>query len=89
MEAEWDPDKARANRRKHGIDFADAVTALHDARALTVLDDSSGEERYVSLGMDALLRLVVLVYTWRGDAVRVISARKATTGERRPYEVGQ
>lgn len=75
--------------RKHGVDFADAVTALHDDLALTVLDDSSGEERYVSMGTDAMLRVIVVVYTWRGGVVRLISARKATARERGHYEVGQ
>lgn len=87
MDVEWDATKADANRRKHGVDFADAVTALHDDCALTVLDDSTGEERYVSIGMDATLRVVVVVYTWRGEAVRLISARKATARERGHYEV--
>ena len=83
---EWDPEKAAANRRKHGVDFADAVTALSDEMALTTPEDTEEENRSVTLGMDALGRLLVVVYTWRGDEVRVISARRATPAERREYE---
>lgn len=81
-----DGGKAAANRKKHGGDFADAVTALHDEMALTIRDESTDEERFVTMGTDALGRVVVLVYTWRGDRLRVISARKATSRERRYYE---
>ena len=83
---EWDPEKAAANRRKHGVDFGDAVTALSDEMALTTPEDTEEEDRSVTLGMDALGRLLVVVYTWRGDEVRVISARRATPAERREYE---
>jgi uncharacterized DUF497 family protein len=62
MEAEWDPAKARANLRKHGVRFADAVTALEDARAISVQDESADEERWVSIGMDSLARILVVVY---------------------------
>jgi uncharacterized DUF497 family protein len=83
---EWDPEKAAANLRKHGVDFADAATVLSDEMALTRSDETPGEERWVTLGMDALGRLLVLVYTWREDEIRVISARRATRSERRAYE---
>lgn len=87
MNCEWDPAKARANRRKHGVDFADAVIALEDELALTIVDpDAAGEERFVSLGMDAEGRLLVTVFTWRGNRVRLISSRRATRAERRAYE---
>ena len=73
---EWDPAKARRNLRKHGIDFADAATALEDEAALTMRDPFSVKgERWITLGMDALGRLLVVVYTWRGDRIRLISAR--------------
>jgi hypothetical protein len=68
------------------VDFADAVTALSDEMALTTPEDTEEEDRSVTLGMDALGRLLVVVYTWRGDEVRVISARRATPAERREYE---
>ena len=86
MTYEWDPEKATSNLDKHGIDFADAVTALEDPFALTVADDDPAEERFVTVGLDALGRLLVLVYAWRGESVRVISARKATRNESRTYE---
>ncbi len=86
MDYEWDETKAQANRRDHGIDFADAATVFEDDVALTASDDASHEERFVTLGMDAVGRLLVVVYTWRGDLIRIISARKATRTERRYYE---
>jgi uncharacterized DUF497 family protein len=86
VDLEWDGRKAAANRKKHGVDFADAVTALHDEMALTIKDESAAEERFITTGTDALGRVLVLVYTWRGDRLRVISARMATGQERRQYE---
>ncbi len=85
-DVEWDARKAAINRAKHRIDFADAATVLHDERAITIRDDAEDEERYVTLGMDALGRILVVVYTWRGDRPRLISARRATPTERREYE---
>lgn len=85
-DVEWDPRKAAANVRKHGIDFADGATVLHDERAITIRDDDEEEERYVTIGMDALGRVLVIVYTWRGDRPRLIPARPATRQERRQYE---
>jgi uncharacterized protein len=49
----WDPEKARSNRRKHGVSFADAVIALEDPLALTVPDRTRGEERLVTIGQDS------------------------------------
>jgi len=87
VEFEWDQSKAIANLRKHGVDLADAGTVLHDERAITIADEGSDEEdRYVTLGVDALGRVLVVVYTWREDRPRLISARKATSRERRQYE---
>ncbi len=89
MEYEWDPKKARSNFRKHGIHFADAVTALEDERALTIRDPASEEEeRSITLGIDAFGRLLVVVHAWRGEHLRLISARKATAQERLRYEKG-
>jgi len=84
--AQWDPGKAAANLRKHGVDFADAETALRDEMALTMPEDDPEGERFVTLGMDALGRLLVVVYEWRDDDVRLISARAAGRSERRQYE---
>lgn len=85
-DVEWEPRKAAANVKKHGVDFADAATVLYDERAITIRDDDEDEERYVTTGMDALGRVLVVVYTWRGDRPRLISARPATAHERRQYE---
>jgi hypothetical protein len=88
MSIEWDSRKAVTNLVKHGIDFADAATVLDDDFAMTVRDDAgSDEDRFATLGMDALGRLLVVVYTWRGDTVRLISARQATPHEGRQYGV--
>lgn len=90
MEVEWDEEKAASNLRKHGVDFAEAVLVLEDELALTVRDlHSQREERFVTLGCDLLGRLLVVVYTWRGERLRLISARHATSKERRNYEVGR
>ena len=87
MSVEWDSRKAAANLQKHGVDFADAAAALEDHRAVTVQDVLSGTEaRHLTIGMDALGRVLVVVYTWRGENVRLISARPATPRERRQYE---
>lgn len=89
MLVEWDPVKARLNVRKHGVLFADAVSAREDERALTMRDTfADEEERWITLGMDAIGRTLVVVYAWRGERVRLISARKGTRRERRSYEEG-
>ena len=86
MFVEWDPVKARSNARKHGVQFADAVAVLEDERALTMRDPSAqDEERWLTVGLDVLGRVLLVVYAWRGESVRVISARKATPRERRQY----
>jgi uncharacterized protein len=89
MRYEWDPTKAEANQEKHGIRFADAVEVFRDEQALTLDDPHPDEERYVTIGMDAFARLLVVVYTWRGEAIRLISARKATRAERTQYAEGE
>ena len=67
--------------------MADAVAVLEDETALTMRDPfSEDEERWITLGLDAFGRVLVVVYAWRGECVRLISARKATPGERRRYE---
>jgi uncharacterized DUF497 family protein len=85
-DAEWDPRKAASNLKKHRLDFADAATVLYDESALTIRDDYEEEERFVTIGIDVLGRVLVVVYTWRGDQPRLISARQATAQERRQYE---
>lgn len=85
MGYEWDPEKAVANSRKHGVRFADAAAVLSDDRAITIQDDDSQEERFITIGQDALGRILIVVYTWRDDRVRIISARRATARERAEY----
>ena len=87
MEFEWDGDKAATNLKKHEVDFADAVAVLFDEMSITIRDETPDEEeRFITLGADAVGRLLVVVYTWRGEVVRLVSARKATAVERRGYE---
>ena len=87
MEFEWDERKAAANFQKHGVDFADAVLALEDDLALTLRDpDAKHEDRWITMGQDLRQRLLVVAYTWRGERIRLISARTATGAERRFYE---
>ena len=86
MEFEFDPVKARSNLRKHGVSFAHAEQALRDEMAFTVEDpEASGEQRFITLGLDALGRVLVVVHTQRGERTRVISARKASRGESEQY----
>ena len=85
---EWDPAKAAANLRRHGVDFADAALSLEDPSALAVADpDATGEERFICLGADPEGRVLVTVFTHRGKSIRIISARRASPAERRRYEM--
>lgn len=86
MVYQWDRNKATSNLRKHGIDFADAVSVFSDDLAITITDERFEEERFVTVGMDAFGRILVVVYTLREDQIRLISARPATRRERRQYE---
>ncbi len=83
---EWDPHKALSNLDKHGVDFAGAVTVFEDLNAITITEDHEDEERFITLGLDGLGRLLVVVYCYRGEIVRIISARKATKREANQYE---
>lgn len=86
MAYQWSPEKAAANLRKHGIDFADAVSVFSDDLAITISDERFDEERFVTIGMDAFGRVLVVVYTLRQDEIRLISVRKASRQERQQYE---
>ena len=86
VDIEFDPSKARANLHKHKVSFAHAEQALRDPLALTIEDpDSEGEQRFVTLGADALGRILLVVHTPRGDCTRLISARRASKGEVEQY----
>jgi len=89
MDFEWDPAKARSNLTKHGISFSDVEPAFYDQYAISIPDPGvSTEERLILVGMDALGRIVVVVYMYRGNSIRIISARTATNSERKNYEKG-
>lgn len=83
---EWDKSKDKKNQSKHGIPFADTFGVFEDPNAVTIEDFRSGEQRYVTVGMDAFGRILVVIYTWRGDNIRIISARKAVRYEVKQYE---
>lgn len=91
MRFEWDPPKAAANLRTHGVSFAEAVTVLEDDFALTREDPDAVEEpRFVTLGLSNLANLLVVVYVYREpDIIRVISAWKANERQRKLYEEGR
>ncbi|MEM7126186.1 MAG: BrnT family toxin [Chloroflexota bacterium] len=86
MNYQWDPSKAESNRRKHGISFSDATSVFMDDMGITIEDDYPDEERFVTIGSDALGRILVVVYTYHDSDIRLISARKATRYERSQYE---
>jgi len=88
---EWDPPKAEANLRAHGVSFAEAVTVLEDDFALTREDPAAVDEpRFVTLGLSNLANLLVVVYTYQEpDAVRLISAWRANKRQREAYEKGR
>ena len=85
---EWDPNKAGANVRKHGVQFSEAVGVFSDDYAITINDDESepDEQRFVTLGMGIKGRILVVVYCYSGENVRIISARTAERPEREQYE---
>ncbi len=87
MNLEFDPQKALANLQKHGVSFAEVEPVFYDDFALTREDRvAAGESRFVSVGMDALGRVVTVCWTQRGENIRLISARIATLTERKSYE---
>ena len=88
MSYQWDPNKAASNLFKHGVDFADAVAVFSDELAVTIEDERFDEERFIAIGIDALGRVLVVVFTWRGDEIRLISAREANRSERQQYMEG-
>lgn len=83
---EWDKAKAEQNKGRHGVAFADTFAVFNDPYALTVENGRHDGRRYVTIGTDAFGRTLVVVYTWRGENIRIISARKATRTEVKQYE---
>ena len=88
LQFEWDEAKATANLRKHGVGFEEAITVFGDPQALTIFDEahSDHEDRYVDIGRSSSGRVIVVVYTERGESIRIISCRTAIPTERRQYE---
>jgi uncharacterized protein len=90
MEFEWDPKKAAANLKKHGVTFQEAATVFGDPLALTFQDPdhSADEERQLTFGLSLQKRLIVVSHTERGDRTRIINARLMDREERVIYEEG-
>ena len=88
MEVEWDDEKAASNWNKHQVTFEEAVSALDDPLAVTYEDPvhSVEEERFISIGLSRLNRLLIVAHTVRTAKIRIISARLVTRGERKHYE---
>jgi hypothetical protein len=88
LEFEWDPRKAAANLAKHKVSFEEAGTVFGDPLGRIVADPrhSAVEDRLVLLGISKERRLLAVMYVERAEAVRIISARRATRRERRDYE---
>jgi uncharacterized protein len=90
MDFEWDDAKAESNERKHGVTFTEAMTIFADLLSVTAYDPrhADDEDRYLTMGLSADGRVLVVSHTDRGQAVRLISARVATRAERKDYEDG-
>ncbi len=90
MHFEWDENKAASNLKKHGVSFDEAKTVFDDPLYIDFYDPdhSDGEDRYIMMGMSLQNRLLLVAYTERGDAMRLISARETTQPEQKLYEQG-
>ena len=90
MNFEWDENKAASNLKKHGVSFDEAKTVFDDPLYIDFYDPdhSDGEDRYIMMGMSLQNRLLLVAYTERGDAMRLISARETTQTEQKLYEQG-
>ena len=87
MDYQWDQKKAEINNNKHGVDFPDSVGVFEDEWSLTIKEQIvRGEQRFMTIGLDFLGHVVVVVYTYRDEDIRIISARPATKAERSMYE---
>ena len=90
MEFEWNPKKADANKRKHGVTFQEGTTVFGDPLAITYVDPdhSDDEKRHITFGLSTQKRLLVVSHADRGSRTRIISARLMTRKERKIYEQG-
>jgi uncharacterized DUF497 family protein len=88
MKFTWDPEKAEQNVLAHGVSFQEATTVFGDPLAGTIPDPdhSVGEERSLTVGYSSAGQLLVVCHTERGDTIRIFSARRATSHERKDYE---
>lgn len=86
---EWDQEKSQKNFQKHGILFTDASMVFTDDYAITIEDDNQNEQRFVIVGMTRKGQVTSVVFTFRDDIIRIISARKATTRESDEYLEGK
>jgi hypothetical protein len=88
MAFEWDVWKAETNYEKHGVHFTESLLVFDDDFAMTIMDDESdpNEQRFVSIGTGVKGRILVVVYCYRDQNIRIISARPAETHERNQYE---
>ena len=87
---EWDEDKAAGNENKHGVSFEEAATCFYDPLQVAFYDPdhSTEEDREILIANSESGRLLLVVYTLRGEAIRIISARQTTRKETRDYERG-
>jgi len=85
---EWNEEKATANAAKHGVAFTEAATIFRDEQTITIPDlkHSKEEPRFVTIGISQTERLLVVIHTERGNNLRIISARPASSKERKQYE---
>ena len=90
LEFQWDPQKAASNLAKHGVSFEEAATVFGDplGRMITDPRHSWEEERFALLGLSREKHLIAVMFVDRGEAIRILSARRATRRERRDYEEG-
>lgn len=87
---EWDEGKNSLNQTKHRVSFEEAATVFSDPLEIAIEDPdhSLQEHRFISIGESFRRRLLVVSYSERGNTIRIITARKPTTRERRAYEEG-
>jgi uncharacterized DUF497 family protein len=90
MEFRWDSRKDRRNQRKHRVSFREAATVFEDPLSTTFsdLDHSVDDERFLTIGMSTIGRILVIAHTEYEEEIRIISARTATKSEREFYEEG-
>ena len=86
MNVVWDPDKARSNLKKHGVDFADAAVSLEDPNALTIIDNEASERRFKTIALSPNASILLIVHAEQDeDTIRIISARHAEKVEEQQY----